>query len=57
MISHSGPSGGGASGRIDTVEMFQETFGVSRETVARLKTYEAQLQSLIHISEPTRPIG
>ncbi len=34
-----------ASGRIDTAEAFQETFGVSRETLDRLRTYEALLKS------------
>ncbi len=34
-----------ASGRIDTAEAFQETFGVSRETLDRLQTYEALLRS------------
>lgn len=34
-----------ASGRIDTAEAFQETFGVSRETLDRLTTYEALLKS------------
>lgn len=34
-----------ASGRIDTAEAFQETFGVSRETLDRLGIYEALLKS------------
>ena len=35
----------GASGRIGTAEAFQEAFGVSRETLDRLKTYEALLKA------------
>jgi 16S rRNA (guanine527-N7)-methyltransferase len=34
-----------ASGRIATAEAFQEAFGVSRETLDRLRTYEALLRS------------
>ncbi len=34
-----------ASGRIDTAEAFQETFGVSRETLDRLRIYAALLNS------------
>lgn len=34
-----------ASGGIDTAEAFQKTFAVSRETLDRLRTYEALLRS------------
>jgi 16S rRNA (guanine527-N7)-methyltransferase len=34
-----------AGGRIDTAEAFQEAFGVSRETLDRLRTYEALLKT------------
>ncbi|MCC7253522.1 16S rRNA (guanine(527)-N(7))-methyltransferase RsmG [Hyphomicrobium sp.] len=34
-----------AGGRIDTAEAFQEAFGVSRETLDRLATYEALLKT------------
>jgi 16S rRNA (guanine527-N7)-methyltransferase len=36
-------SGAGQSGEIDSPEAFQVLFGVSRETLERLKTYEAEL--------------
>jgi 16S rRNA (guanine527-N7)-methyltransferase len=45
MTSGSGSLSGRVVSRIDTVEMFQETFGVSRETVERLRNYEAQLRA------------
>jgi 16S rRNA (guanine527-N7)-methyltransferase len=35
----------GASGRIESAQAFQEAFGVSRETLDRLRTYEALLKS------------
>lgn len=35
----------GRPGRIDTPEAFQEAFGVSRETLARLRTYEDLLKA------------
>jgi len=35
----------GASGRIATAEAFQEAFGVSRETLDRLRTYDALLKT------------
>ncbi len=35
----------GASARIDTAEAFQEAFGVSRETLDRMRTYEALLKA------------
>lgn len=46
----------GASGRIDTAEAFQGAFAVSRETIERLRTYEALLRSwqkVINLVSPT----
>jgi 16S rRNA (guanine527-N7)-methyltransferase len=44
--SGAGATGGtGVPGRIESAEAFQEAFGVSRETLERLKTYEALLKS------------
>lgn len=46
----------GASGRIHTAEAFQEAFGVSRETIDRLRTYEGLLrawQKVINLVSPT----
>lgn len=43
MTSAAGRSG--ASGRIATAEAFQEAFGVSRETLDRMRTYEVLLKT------------
>jgi 16S rRNA (guanine527-N7)-methyltransferase len=39
------PGGASGAGRIDSAEAFQEAFGVSRETLDRLRIYEGLLKS------------
>jgi 16S rRNA (guanine527-N7)-methyltransferase len=54
MTSAAGSSG--ASGRVATAEAFQEAFGVSRETLDRLRIYEALLktwQKTINLVSPS----